>query len=117
VLIILELLSNVDVSVDIAVIKDITIVKKSKALEGVLIGGALGALFGYATYKEPSGFTIDLGPGGNALGGAMLGGIAGLGIGLLHGTDETLQIEGKSIGEVRGILENLRSKARIPDFN
>jgi hypothetical protein len=44
--------------------------------------------------------------------GALTGGIVG---GFL-GTDKTIGIEGKSDAEIKRILEALRKKARIPDF-
>jgi len=54
--------------------------KKSKFWKGAgigfLTGAAAGALIGLATYEEPNaadGFTLDFGPGANALGGGILG--------------------------------------------
>lgn len=115
-LVILELLSNIDATVDIGDIKEIRIVKESKALVGLLVGGALGALIGYVTYQKSASGFVDIGPGGNALGGGLLGGLAGLATGIIMGTDEILQIEGKSEGEVWGALLYLRPKARVPDY-
>ena len=108
-----------DVSVDIKDVKVIKIVRKSKALIGLLAGGALGALLGLATYKKPvkkGMITLDFGPEYVAVGGGFLGGLIGLCIGAVVGTDETIQIEGKSDSEIKEALEKLRKKARIRDY-
>jgi hypothetical protein len=107
-----------DVSVGIADIKVIRIVKKSQVGNGFLLGGSVGALIGLAAYREPTGgmFTIDLGPGATALGGGIVGGLIGLVIGLVAGTDKTIHIEGMSDSEIQEALEKLRKKARIRDY-
>lgn len=108
-----------DVSVDIKDIMVVKIVRKSKAALGLLLGGTMGALIGRATYTEPKNtgwFTIDLGPGPYTAAGGILGGLIGLVIGATAGSDETIQIEGKSDSEIKEVLEKLRSKARVPDY-
>ena len=118
-LLVWEFASGTDLSVDIRDIKTIGLSRKSRAKEGALIGGALGALIGLATYQEPKNkgwITLDLGPGINAMGGGLVGMAAGGLIGAAAGTDQTIQIEGKSEPEIRKILEILRSKARFSDY-
>ena len=112
-----------DVSVDIKDVKVIKIVRKSKALIGLIAGGALGALLGLATYDKPvtkkdsfMANIIDFGPEYVAVGGAALGAILGVAIGAAIGTDETIQIEGKSDWGIKAALEKLRKKARIRDY-
>ena len=113
-LLLLDSVLKTDVSVHIGGIKVIIIMQKSKAVGGLLIGGALGALLGYMSYQPSVGFTIDFGRGGTTLVAGLMGGGIGAAIGALLGIDEKIQIEGKSAGEIRGTLEHLRQKARIP---
>ena len=106
-----------DVSVDIADIKVIRIVKKSKALLGaglgLLIGAGIGAILGQTTFSPSEGLT-------NAAWGALqlcipsaiIGGIGGVGA----GTDKTIQIEGRPPPSIEFMLKELRKKARIPDY-
>ena len=113
-----------DVSVDIAEIKVIRIVKKSNVVQGmvrgVAIGGGVGALIGFAAGDdEPGGFFSFTAEGkalifGIAFGalGLVFGGIAGL----TPGKDKTIQIEGKSDLEIEETLDKLRKKARIRDY-
>lgn len=57
---------------------------------GVLAGGGLGTLIGYATYTPPdcngSFFCLDFGPGLSALAGGMAGGLIGGIIGVIGGS-------------------------------
>lgn len=111
--------SGVDVSVDIKDIKNITILKKSKAFLGISLGLLLGAGIGslYATSTDT--YDSDLRPlafivyGG---GGAALGVLAGGFLGASAGKDKTIEIEEKSDFEIKEALEKLRKKARIPKF-
>ena len=110
-----------DVSVDIADIKVIKIVKKSKVWTGVglgfLICGGSVAMYNHLFFKENGEqdlkhiFTALLGLIGGAAG-ALAGGF----IGASAGTDETIQIEGRPDLEIRETLEYLRKKARIRDY-
>lgn len=107
--------SGVDVTVYIKEIKVVTIVKKSKAGAGILLGGTLGGVMGAAAYGEPDNAFIDF-RGIVVLGSAILGVIFGGIIGALAGNDKTYQIEGKSESEINRILYGLRQKARIANF-
>ncbi len=111
--------SGDDASVDIGDIKDIHIVKKSKAGFGFLIGGVIGALAGAAsdTGAKKGLVSGGVGAGGSAIGGGVLGGLIGLVIAAVSGKDKTIQIEGKSDSEIQEILEDLRKKARVSDFH
>ena len=111
-LILLERDSGADVSIDIADIKAIRIVRKSKALIGLLVGGAFGALLGRVTYT--GGFIGS--PGFSAGIGAAFGALLGTLTGASEGTDEKIQIEGKSNSEIKEVLEKLRKKARVTNF-
>jgi hypothetical protein len=71
---------------------------------GTLIGASLGALVGLLTYEKPEPgygqwFTIDFGPGANALGGAIVGAVGGFviggAIGESTGGDEIYKLSGK----------------------
>ncbi len=104
-----------DVSIGIAEIKVIRIVKKSKDLLGagigLLIGVGPGALIGYKVGWETS---------EGALWGGVVGGLAGalIGcfIGIYLGKESTIQIEGMTDSEIQETLEKLRKKARIRDY-
>jgi hypothetical protein len=112
--------TGADVSVDVKDISIITIVKKSKALLGAglgfLISSASLSFLWYAT--DPEGFTDPEGGGPFVV--ALIFGIPGLllgsGVGAIIGRDKTIKIEGKSDSEIKKILEDLRKKARVPDF-
>ncbi|MBA7646959.1 hypothetical protein ES703_54727 [subsurface metagenome] len=109
-----------DESIDIADIRVITIVKKSKvgkgALYGLLIGGVIGVVEGIREGKD--GFILSsselVAMGGLVFG--LLGALLGAGIGAVAGTDKTIQIEGMSDSEIHETLNKLRKKARIRDY-
>ncbi len=106
-----------DVSVDIADIKVIRIVKKSKVGTGVGIGLIPGVvLSGIAALAiedwdslEALGLLITAGI-------AVVGAIIGAIIGAAAGTDKTIQIEGMTDSEIRETLDKLRKKARLRDY-
>jgi len=123
-----------DVSVDIADIKVITVVKKSQALLGVgtgLLGGAgsgavigaslwvLGlpvvAIFGEAGIESWKDDFPDLLWGGVLIG-AGIGLLLGVSSGAASGIDKTIQIEGMSDLEIKEAMDYLRKKARIRDY-
>ena len=110
-LLLLDSDSGADVSIDIGDIRVIIIMKKSKALIGAGIGfvapaagmAAMGAYIDglYAAWSVIIGFP-------SAVLGAIIGGALSRG--------NTYQIAGKSDAEIKKILEDLRKKARVPDF-
>jgi hypothetical protein len=80
----------------------------------LLIGAGIGALIGSLMHKSNT-FDVwssELG----ALAGAGAGAIIGMIIESFISSDKTIQFEGKSEVETREILEDLRKKARVPDF-
>jgi hypothetical protein len=113
--------SGSDVSADIGDIRIITIVKKSKALQGAgygfLISAASFSALAWASDEEY--FTDPEGGGPLVL--ALFFGIPGLlagaVVGAIMGTDKTIRIEGESDSEIQESLEYLRKKARMPDYN
>ena len=119
-----------DVSVGVADIRVILIVKKSKFFQtlgmGVLIGAGGGAIIGFAQGETHSILGGSILEGGtltawdNALIGGIFFGFLGLffgGIaGLTSGTDEIIKIEGKSDKKIRDALKKLRKKARVRDY-
>lgn len=120
-LLLMERDSGADATVDIEDIKVVKIVKKSKTFIGaglgLLISGGAGYLFGYISECPECHKT------GCTSNGAMYG-VLGAGFGVLiggitgafAGKDKTIRIEGKSDSEIKEILENLRKKARVPNF-
>ena len=117
--------TGADVAVDITDTETIKIVMESKGKSGARIGFGIGGALGIAFVTayaidpgdEPSGFfTYLLAYCGTIL---ILGtplALLGWAIGAQAGTDKTIQIEDKSEAEIKGILEDLRQKARVPNF-
>jgi len=112
--------SGGDVSVDIEHISFIRIVKKSIAVWGFRVGGAvvgaaIGCAVGGSLFDGEGGLnygtTIGVG-----LSVALLGTLMGAVIGAAMGTDKTIQIAGKSDSEIKEALEYLRKKARVTNF-
>jgi len=109
-----------DVSVGIADIKVIRIVKKSKFGKGAAIGGLVGAAGGVASLaalmaalEDSTGFEWYIIFG--AVGASICAVVGGL-IGALFGIDKTIQIEGMSEREISDAMNKLRKKARIRDY-
>ena len=109
-----------DESIDIADIRVITIVKKSKvgkgALYGLLIGGVIGVVEGIREGKDGFIFSSSelAAMGGLVFG--LLGALLGAGIGAVVGKDKTIHFEGMTDSEIEEALEKLRKKARIRDY-
>jgi len=103
-----------DVTVNINEIKVIKIVKKSKGLLFAGIGLLIGIGIPYLALEAKEEFAI--GRGTVAVGGGILGALIGLFIGAATGVDKTYKMEGSSESEIQEILEDLRKKARVPDF-
>ena len=110
--------SGADVSVDIKDIRVIKIVRESKVGKGVGIGLLVGGGIGAAQFIAADKSGMFGGMGEMMIGGALvlLGVVFGAFTGAAAGQDITIQIEGKSDSEIKEILEDLRKKARVPDF-
>lgn len=112
--------NGADVSVDIADIKLIKIVKKSN----VLIGGGIGFASGVILSIPYSAFLVELHGGNGDLGSYFLfAGICGaillfpgMLIGGLISRNKTIKLEGKSEAEIEKTLDDLCKKARVPNF-
>jgi len=108
-----------DVSVGIADIKVIRVVKKSKAGLGagagiIILGGGTALYVAKNNEVDPEDewkLILFLGAIG-AVVGLLIGGVTGA----LLGTDKTIQIEGMSDLEIQEALDKLRKKARIRDY-
>ncbi|MCK4822544.1 hypothetical protein KA005_42665, partial [bacterium] len=102
-------------SIDIADIKVIRIMKKSKPLLGASIGLVIGvvpgALIGYKVGWETSMGTVI----GGVIGGVTAA-LIGVFIGISLGKEVTIRIEGKSDSEIQDVMDKLRKKARIRDY-
>jgi hypothetical protein len=128
-LLIKESAGGVDVNVRVRDIKKVTVVNKlnkSKGYIGLLVGGAIGAAFGFAqgddspTYHSADIISFDFNPVKKAEQKAIAW---GLGVGLLGymigkaaSIDKTFLFEGRNPGTVETNLEKLRKKARVRDF-
>ncbi len=111
-------------SVDIADIKVIRIVKKTKVLQGLgfglLIGAGFSALKGLTSDIDPCGAYATEGEGLQIIWwgavfvpiGLLIGGI----VGFASGIDKTIQIEGRHPSSIEFILKELRKKARVRDY-
>lgn len=102
-------------------IRKITIVKKSGFFKGIgyglVIGGASGALLGFASGDDDPGwfsFTADEKAAMGAMGFGILGAVTGGVIGLIKGMDDSVVLEGKTPEERKLILKKLNSRSRFP---
>jgi hypothetical protein len=112
-----------DESIEIAGIRSIRIVRKSKALLGAgcgLLAAVVATVIVSSGQKESDNPFELFGQGLEVAGAAVAFGGIGLGIGigggLLAGKDKLIQLEGKSESEVRKAMAYLRGKARIRDY-
>ena len=112
-----------DVSVNIAEIKVVRIVKKSEfwkgAMYGALTGGGAGALIGYSRGDDEPEVFASATAEEKALMFGALGLIIGGLIGILlsaNSKDKTIQIEGMTDLEIQKTMDKLRKKARIRDY-
>ncbi len=124
-LLIQDFQNRLDETIQIMDVKLITVEKKAKILRnsglGLTIGaagGVLGAVGFYEMFQLPLDniYFKDLAKRMaiiSGIGGMIAGGI----VGIIEGIDKPIQIEGKSESEIEEILEKLRKKARISDFN
>lgn len=93
--------------------------KKSFVLDGLGFGAAAGAVVGGLIYKDPGpgNWMFDFGIEFNIFAGMFLGGGVGAAVGAMVGIYQKIEIQGKSEAEIEDILDRLRKKARIPDYN
>lgn len=110
-----------DESIDIADIKVIRVINKSKILSGagigLLIGGGIGASLVFLSGDNPSYFfsvSATALIAGVELGsiGLLIGAVGGA----FAGTDKTFLIEGRNPRSIKSILNYLRKKARVRDY-
>jgi hypothetical protein len=104
-----------DVSIAIADIKTIKVVKKSITVLTVGLGitlAALGAAAGYGLANA----TWHAGDTNWPWAGGIIGLLSGVWIGTAISDSETIEVEGKSAAETKEILMKLRPKARINNF-
>jgi hypothetical protein len=106
-----------DESVDIADIRIITVVKKSKAWLGFGIGFLAGAsiatlvlILGDWMFDGTEWYVII--PALAGLGSGIIGGT----VGANAGKDKTFQIEGMTDSEIQETLDKLRKKARVRNY-
>lgn len=108
--------SGANASVDIGYISKIKIVGKSNAWSGLLwgfiSGGSIGIVVGAGTFQGLR--TENYVRSFVACG--LIGAVIVGAFDAASGADETIQIEGRSDSVIAGILEKLRSKARVPDY-
>ena len=113
-----------DLSVCIDDVIYIKIVKKSKFMSGAIrglpiglgVGLVMGVMGGVSLWGESDTSDHTEIFFGSLLGGGIYGFLVGGGIGALS-KDKTFQIKGKSDSEIKEILEKLRTKARISNYN
>lgn len=109
-----------DVSVGIANIKVIRIVKKSKMLPlgagFFLIGATVRGALHSSMRKEVEGEEATQHFVQASFAWGAIGLVAGIIIGMVAGMDKTIKIEGKSDSEIQKTLDKLRKKARVRDY-
>lgn len=102
-------------------IRRINIVKKSGLFKGMglglLIGGASGALLGFASGDDKQGFmsfTAGEKAGMAALGLGIVGTLVGGTVGTIGGLDDKVTLEGRTPEEMGRILKKLNARSRFP---
>ncbi len=122
-ILLLDKYSGADMAIDVRDIDVIKIVRESGApvvggIAGLFLGGVTGYFIGYPQ-GDDGGFVIISKPLAGGIGaaiGGILGVLVGAGIGLAVEADKTIQFKGKSDSEVQEILEELRKKARVRNY-
>ena len=106
--------------VDVGDIQYIYIVKKSSAWSGASIGFLIGAVTGGIYFAAmASQIEVDESIGTGILVAGLFGAalvVPGALIGAYVGKDKKIKLEGNSDTEIKMILDDLRKKARVPDF-
>ncbi len=115
-LLILDSESGADITIGIEDVKVIKIMKKSKAWGGAFLGLMIGGFAGVALGSSGGGDSAAIGALLVGIGVGIAGGFTGAIIGSSPGIDKTIQLEGKSDSEIQEILEELRKKARIKNY-
>lgn len=111
-------LAGKDEAVDIAGVREIRVVRKSRAGKGALYGFLVGAAVATVSYlglsagdrSDTESYLMWV-----AVYGAP-GALIGLGAGALAGKDKTIRLEGISESALKKVLADLSAHARIPDF-
>ena len=114
-LLLLEGNNGKDHSVNISNISTILISTKNYTLAAILIGGTIGGVTAAAMYK-PSGM-FDFNEGGVVMFGGILGGYLGSILSKRIFADYLYFIDKMTEAEISELLEELRKKARVPDYN
>jgi hypothetical protein len=102
-------------------IRSIRVVKKAKVLKGLglgsLTGGVVGSGLGFLSGNdEPGFFSFTAGEKALVIGVffAAMGGVVGGISGAIAGTDESVDLEGRSSQDIESILRKLDKQARFP---
>lgn len=113
-----------DETIKIMDVKLITVEKKAKILRNSALGlitGAAGGVLGNVGIHEMFQLPYSWGFKESAKKMAIISGVGGMIVGgilgIIAGIDKAIRIEGKSEAEIEEIMETLRKKARIPDYN
>ncbi len=138
-LLLLDSKTKIDISINVGEIKFIKVGKKSKVIQGMGVGAAIGGISGMligATKKSeendvetpvflfillPLLFILpDVERTQNMVNGILIGGGVGLLAGTLLGaiaeTNRHIQIEGMTDLKIQKALDKLRKKARVPNY-
>ncbi|MFX0211367.1 MAG: hypothetical protein ACFFDT_35635 [Candidatus Hodarchaeota archaeon] len=125
-ILLLDIYSGTDVSVEVKNIGLIKIVKESKFWQGAgigfLIGGTGGGIIAGVTAKDdpPDTFFWQMSATEKIIAAVfsigIIGGLLGGAVGATVGKDKTFHFEGKSDSEIQEILEKLRKKARVRNY-
>lgn len=115
--------TGIDTNIEVGTVETITVLKHSKALKmggiGLLTGATGGALLGYAGGDDNSGIMSFTAREKAIIFGTFLGvllGLLGAISGATQGIDQKIHVEGKTDSEIQEILDDLRKKSRVPDF-
>jgi len=110
-LLLLESETGADISIDIDEIIVITVVKESKVGAGLLAGGVVGATVGFVLINQD--YWLPVTKSGLFYLSVAVGVLGGILTGAGMGRDYAYKIEGKKPEELKNILKELRSEARL----
>jgi hypothetical protein len=120
-ILLLDKYSGEDMAIDFRDIGDIKIVRKARVLAtsfaGLIVGAGVGYAIGYPQGSE-RGFLFskdEAGAIGAGIGGVLCA-LMGATVAMAFGTDKTIQVQGKSDSQIQEIMEKLRKKARIKNY-
>ena len=106
-------------TVEIKEIDTVAVVRESLKPLTLVVGMVAGGFIGYSLGKKGDETQIPVTKSTQwpfAALGAVVGGVAGYGVGILLSKDKVYNIRGETPDKINAAIEALRKKARVPEF-